>query len=138
MPSGTYQYWGMDGDYETYYRQDLVGTNLYGNAVYKPYWIHVVPAEDGGVQRIELNTGSGSLNASWHPNTGWQVDYIIPSLITPETYTIDNQIGFSGENGATVVGGAYTPSGTGGAFVEQAQELNVGLEFNNGQWAPAQ
>jgi hypothetical protein len=40
---------------------------------------------------------------------GWQVDYIISSLITPETYTIDNQIGFSGENGATVVGGAYTP-----------------------------
>jgi hypothetical protein len=30
------------------------------------------------------------------------------------------------------------PSPSGGAFVEQAQELNEGLTFQDGQWAPAQ
>jgi hypothetical protein len=31
------------------------------------------------------------------------------------------------------------PTGaSGGAFVEQAQELNIGLTFTNGQWNPAQ
>jgi hypothetical protein len=32
-----------------------------------------------------------------------------------------------------------TPAGaSGGAFVEQAKDLNIGLTFTNGQWNPAQ
>jgi hypothetical protein len=34
--------------------------------------------------------------------------------------------------------GGDEPEATAGAFVEQAQELNVGLVFQDGQWAPAE
>jgi hypothetical protein len=56
------------------------------------------------------------------------------------TNVVDWNYNFSG-----MIVSPYTPASifgavasSGGAFVEQAQELNVGLTFEDGQWTPAQ
>jgi hypothetical protein len=50
----------------------------------------------------------------------------------------NNYINSGGTRGVLVTEWPGTNTGGGSVIIDQAQELNIGLEFDNGQWVPAQ
>lgn len=73
------------------------------------------------LSELSLSGNSGFDNPPATFNSSWFANGLSPS-------------------GGFPVGGAYTPTGGGGGSVitQQAQELNIGLEFTGGQWVPTQ
>jgi hypothetical protein len=63
-------------------------------------------------------------NIPWNP--GMSAGVTVSTPLTPEVW------------GASGGGGGGEEGGGGAAFVEHAQQLNVGLTFQDGQWTPIQ
>jgi hypothetical protein len=77
--------------------------------------------------------------ASWDNLTN--PSYWAPNFVSPPAATINGSNFVNGLNPeGMLVGGVYappSPEASSSVFVTQAQELNVGLVFTNGQWTPA-
>ena len=104
--------------------------------------VHLQYSLPPGVSSVHKATfmlgATGDLQAVWLNNTSTMGYVIYPnadgSWAGPATLSIAWDGGGYGPAYVPLV----APQSIAGAFVEQAQELNVGLEFNNGQWTVKQ
>ncbi len=114
-----------EGTSENTLSANYQGTNGYLNIITYPPglpapWVGSELIFNDGLRELLIKLDGTSVAISGHDEDGNWVDYN----------------GWDGWS-ASYEGGGFGPAYlSGGAFVEHAEELNVGLTFTNGQWAP--
>ena len=107
----------------------VVGITTWGPGLPAP-WVGSQLNFNDGTREIVVTLDGNSAQISGHDEDGNWVDY--------------NPDGWVASYDGGGFGPAYVPptpsevGGSGGAFVEHAQELNIGLTFQDGQWVPAE